>query len=108
MPEMVAFFSLKHRKRAHRFNNRNGRSREKDVQACQERTGGMTHDDVSWVFTAYFNPFEHRWIFISIRKQFQNCLPARIRLSMSAFVQKILGQFNNAQSIFQFSAQGLR
>jgi hypothetical protein len=49
-----------------------------------------------WDLAASFNFLEHRWIFISMRKEFQNRLPKRIRLPMAASVQKILGQFIRA------------
>lgn len=49
-----------------------------------------------WDLAASFNLLEHRWIFISIRKEFQNGLPKRMRIPMAAFVQRVLGQFINA------------
>ena len=49
-----------------------------------------------WDLAATFNFFEHKWIFLCIRKEFQNRLPKRIRLPMAGVLQKYLGQFIKA------------
>jgi SAM-dependent methyltransferase len=45
---------------------------------------------------ATFNFLEHKWIFLCVKKEFQNRLPKRIRLPMASLIQKYIGQFINA------------
>ncbi len=44
-----------------------------------------------WDIYAVFNIFEHKWIFLSFKKE-HKALPKYIRLPMSCFIQKKLGQ----------------
>ena len=44
-----------------------------------------------WDLAGVLNIFEHRWIFLSLRKEHQR-LPARVRLPLSRTVQRLLGQ----------------
>jgi hypothetical protein len=44
-----------------------------------------------WDLAAALNVFEHRWIFLTFRKEHHR-LPAHVRLPLSRSVQRILGQ----------------
>lgn len=44
-----------------------------------------------WDIGAVFNIFEHRWIFLSVKKT-HSTLPKRVRLPLSATAQRWLGQ----------------
>jgi hypothetical protein len=44
-----------------------------------------------WDISAVFNIFEHQWIFLSLKKE-HTSLPKHVRLPISAFIQKKLGQ----------------
>lgn len=44
-----------------------------------------------WDITAAFNHFEHKWLFLTMKKE-HTTLPPHIKLPGAVFVQKVLGQ----------------
>ena len=44
-----------------------------------------------WDLTAAFNVLEHRWLFLSLRKE-HTTLPRHVRLPLARFVQRHIGQ----------------
>jgi hypothetical protein len=44
-----------------------------------------------WDLTAAFNLLEHKWLFLTLKKE-HSTLPPHIRLPLAAWVQRILGQ----------------
>jgi SAM-dependent methyltransferase len=49
-----------------------------------------------WDLSAVLNVFEHKWIFLTVKTEHVNKLPARIRLPFARIVQRALGQTINA------------
>lgn len=44
-----------------------------------------------WDLTAAFNLLEHRWLFLTLKKE-HTTLPAHVRLPLAGWVQRVLGQ----------------
>ncbi|MFO7893230.1 MAG: hypothetical protein R6U63_05835 [Longimicrobiales bacterium] len=44
-----------------------------------------------WDFTAAFNLLEHRWLFLTFKKE-HTTLPPYVRLPLARTVQRLLGQ----------------
>ncbi|OGC43812.1 hypothetical protein A2Y85_01185 [candidate division WOR-3 bacterium RBG_13_43_14] len=49
-----------------------------------------------WDVTAAFNIFEHRWLFLTIKKEYHNQLPKCIKLPGAEYVQRRWGQVKKA------------
>lgn len=49
-----------------------------------------------WDVTAALNVFEHKWLFLTMKKEYHNRLPKVIKLPGAAFVQSRWGQVKNA------------
>ncbi len=49
-----------------------------------------------WDVTAAFNFFEHKWLFLTMKKVYRNKLPKFIKLPVAEYVQKRWGQVKKA------------
>jgi len=45
-----------------------------------------------WDVFAMVNLWQHRWVFLTLRKEHTDDLPPRVRLPLSRLVQKLIGQ----------------